>query len=230
MTRSVGIALLVGCLLPGCGGSQSNSTANLGGADPDAGAPDPSACDPSADYLKCDGKNVLMCTCTSQGAQLGTDLTGRPIYACNTFSWVQSSVCAVACDTTVSPTTACIASTTPVPECAQDGITCWNGNLTFCQNGYPLPTTPCAAGTACTLVPGCQALCLGAQQTTDPRCPALPGLSNDFCADNTAYHCACGYLLGTEVCGAAPNGCVTVSSYDSYDKVDGLAAECGLPP
>src|SRR5215471_5437373 len=88
-----------------------------------------------------------------------------------------------------------------VPECADAGITCWNGNLTFCENGHPLPTAPCAAGTECTLVPGCQALCLASTTTTDPRCPDGPGRGNDFCSDNTAYHCACGYLIGTDVCG-----------------------------
>jgi hypothetical protein len=109
-------------------------------------------------------------------------------------------------------------------------VTCWNGNLTYCENGYPLPTTPCAAGTECTLVPGCGALCLASTATTDPRCLALPGPSFDFCSDNTAYYCACGYLIGTEVCDAPPNGCHTEPSYDPIAMVSGEFAMCGFLP
>ena len=61
-------------------------------------------------------------------------------------------------------------------------------------------------------------------------CRWLPGLSNDFCSDNTAYHCSCGYLMGSTVCGDCSNNCVTVDSYDGWDKVSGPFAECGLPP
>lgn len=220
MLRLRGAASLFAWSLLGCGGG------TLGGG---PGTALGSACAPSTDYLKCDGNAVLYCACTKQ-AQTGTDLAGQPIYLCEAHAWATSSVCAVACDTTINPSTGCIGSTQPVPECAADGFTCWNGNFTVCVNGYPLPTTPCADGTECTLVPGCQALCLSSTATTDPRCPAQPGLSNDFCADNVAYHCACGYLTGTEVCGPAPSDCVTVPSYDPYNQASGLYAECGLPP
>jgi hypothetical protein len=36
--------------------------------------------------------------------------------------------------------------------------------------------------------------------------------------------------LGSTVCGAPPNDCVTVLYYDGPDKASGQAAECGLPP
>lgn len=222
MSKTTGIALLIVCLPMGCDAGNGAIRSTNSQSTPDAGI---SSCDPSTDYLKCDGKNVLSCTCTKQGAAEGTDITGRPRYACDAFSWVLSSTCAVACDTSISPSTACIASTQPVPECANDGPTCWNGNLTYCTKGYPLPTTPCAAGTQCALVPGCGALCLGDRQATDPRCSA-GGSNSDFCADNTAYHCACGYLIGSEVCGPAPhNNCVTAPG-----SASDLFATCGLPP
>jgi hypothetical protein len=187
-------------------------------------------CSPASDYLKCDGDSVSYCTCTQNGPALGTDLTGAPLYSCLAYDWVDEANCSVACNATANPTSGCIASVQPIPECAQDGITCWNGNLTVCLNGYPLPTTPCSDGTQCTLVPGCQALCLSPSATVDPRCPAEPGLSSDFCDSNTAYHCACGYLIGTQTCGAPPDDCVTVASYDGWDHASGQSAECGLPP
>jgi len=187
------------------------------------------SCDPALDYLRCNGNKVSHCTCTKNGPRLGTDFAGRPLYSCEAYSWVDDTACSVACDAAINPTSGCIASEQAVPECAQDGFTCWNGNLTGCLNGYPLPTTPCREGTLCTLVAGCQALCLSSPATVDPRCPALPG-HNDFCADNTAYYCACGYLVGSTACGAPPSNCVTVSSYDTFDKVSGQAALCGLPP
>jgi hypothetical protein len=227
MTKTNGIPLLVAGFLLGCDARHEQKAPDGSLSTPEAGL-DP--CTPSTDYLKCDGNNVLSCACSKQGAALGTDLVGKPLYACDAYSWIPSSVCTVACDTSINPTTGCLASTHPVPECAHDGLACWNGNQTFCLKGYPLPTTPCTTGTQCTSVAGCGALCLGEAETPDPRCPALPGLSNDFCADNTAYHCACGYLIGTQVCGPAPNTCVTVPSYDSFDSASGPYATCGLPP
>jgi hypothetical protein len=209
----------------GDGGSGANDGGS-GGVTGAVGIP----CSPSTDYLKCDGNKVSYCTCTKQGPPVGNDLTGAIVYRCDSYSWVDDEVCAVACDASINPTTGCIASKQPVPECAQGGITCWNGNLTYCLNGYPLPATPCAPGTQCTLVPGCQALCLGSAATADPRCPPTPGLSHDFCANNTAYHCACGYLIGSQVCGAAPNACIVEPSYDGFDKSSGEYALCGNPP
>jgi hypothetical protein len=209
----------------GCGsgtdalkGSDAGNTSNV------------STCARAVDNLKCDGNTVAHCLCTKNGPPNGIDLTGATTYSCLAENWVDDdTACAVACDATVNPTSGCIASTQPIPECAQDGITCWNGDLTYCLNGYPLPTTACSDGTQCTLVPGCQALCLSPSATTDPRCPAAPGLSNDFCADNVAYHCACGYLIGTEACpDAAP--CVTVPASDPWDHATGPFATCGLPP
>src|SRR4051812_27957437 len=181
----VRVAMLGSLAVAGCGSGDA-----LTGSDAGGNASTLPACSPSADYLRCDGNNtVAHCVCTANGSQEGIDLTGAPIYKCLSYNWVEDTVCSVTCDATVAPSTGCLASTVPIPECAQDGITCWNGDLTFCQNGYPLPTTPCAAGTQCTLVPGCQALCLSPSATLDPRCPDLPGLSNDFCADNVAYNC-----------------------------------------
>jgi hypothetical protein len=219
------VAMLAAVAGVGCGGTDA-----LTGRDAGGNASTGSDCSPAVDNLKCDGNTVAHCLCTENGSPIGIDLTGATIYSCLSYNWVDdSTACSVACDATANPSTGCIASTQPIPECAQDGITCWNGNLTFCLNGYPLPTTPCPDGTQCTLVPGCQALCLGPTETTDPRCPALPGLSNDFCADNVAYHCACGYLIGTQACTAAAS-CVTVSSYDGWDHASGPFATCGLPP
>jgi hypothetical protein len=188
-------------------------------------------CDSSSDYLRCNGKQVESCECTKQGPPVGMDLTGGPIYACDAYSWVKGAVCDVACDTTVNPSTGCIASETPVPECADDGMTCWNGNLTWCTDGYPSSTTPCADGTECTFVQGCQALCLASSATLDPRCPATPGVdTTDFCADDTAYHCACGYLIGSEPCGAPPDDCHLVPLEDSFNHASGQTSTCALPP
>jgi hypothetical protein len=218
------VGILATVAVGGCTGSDALTGTDAGGV-----ASTLPACDPSTDNLRCDGNTVAYCACTKNGPQEGYDLTGAPLFSCLSYNWVDGTVCSIACDTTIAPSTGCIASTQPIPECAQDGITCWNGNLTYCENGYPLPTTPCADGTQCTLVPGCQALCLSPSATTDPRCPDAPGLSNDFCADNVAYHCACGYLIGTMNCSdAAP--CVTVDSYDSWDHASGPSAQCGLPP
>lgn len=190
----------------------------LAACDGDGASSNP--CSPSVDYLKCDGNTVLSCLCTKNGAQLGTGLTGAPIYACEAYDWVAGTVCAVACNTTINRYSGCIASEQPVPECAQDGYTCWNGDLTDCLNGYPLPTTACSSGTKCTPVAGCGALCLEDSAIVDPRCPANPGTSG-FCEDNTAYFCGCGYLTGSTVCGAAPNDCTLMG---------GDYPVCGLPP
>jgi hypothetical protein len=192
-------------------------------------------CNPETDTVRCDGKNFSTCTCTKEGPQVGIDLAGGPLYSgCDSSSWVQQTTCSVACDLGLNPSSGCVLSEQPIPECAQHGtdwITCWNGNQTWCLNGYPLPTTPCPAGTACTLVPGCPALCLSSSATKDPRCPDVPGVANDFCSENVAYFCSCGYLTGSEACGADPNnGCVTVPSYDGFDHVQGQTAMCGLLP
>lgn len=189
--------------------------------DPDAGtAREAGSPCSSLDYLKCDGNAVSYCTCTKHGALLGTDLTGSPIYSCDVYSWVDGTACSVACDTTINPTSGCIASAQPVPECAQDGTACWNGNITYCLNGYPVPSTPCTSGTQCTIVPGCGALCLSSSQAVDPRCPVTSGTTG-FCADNTAFFCACRYLVGSTVCGVAPHDC---------SLMGGDYPVCGLPP
>ena len=197
---------IVTFMLWACGCGSSRSHTSLG------------ACGP-ADYIKCDGSNVLSCICTTHGPQEGIDLAGNPVYQCEAYSWVQSETCSVACDTNIAPSTGCIASKQPVPECAQTDRACWNGNYTFCENGYPLPTTPCAQGTQCTVVSPCGPLCLSKSQAFDSRCPQEP-VSQALCLDNTAYFCSCGYLVDTMACGAAPNECV----------VSGTDALCGLPP
>ncbi len=158
--RAIGIVSFVVAI--GCSGKLPNtdSAGGVGGSGGDAGggAANLAPCS-SSDYLKCDGNAVAHCTCTKNGPFVGNDLEGNPMYRCDAYSWVDDTVCSVACDATINPTSGCIASKQPIPECAQDGITCWNGDLTYCVNGYPLPPTPCAEGTQCTLVPGCQALC-----------------------------------------------------------------------
>jgi hypothetical protein len=227
MIKAKGIVGVVACLLLGCDPGHQQNALDGSQSIPDAGF---GVCSPSTDNLKCDGNNVLRCACTKQGAARGTDLVGNPIYECDAYAWVPSSVCDVVCDTSINPTSACLASKQPVPECAHDGLACWNGNQTFCLKGYPLPTTPCPTGTQCTPVAGCGALCLSDSASTDPRCPALPGLSNDFCTDNTAYHCSCGYLTGSQVCGSGSHACVTVLSSDPYNHASGPYATCGLPP
>ncbi len=220
------VSVLASVAAIGCGGTD----AVTGNVDAGGNVATLAPCSSSSDYLRCDGNTPAYCTCTQNGPQVGVDLVGGPLYTCLSYDWVEDAACSVACDATVNTSSGCIASTQPIPECAEDGITCWNGNRTFCQNGYPLPTTPCADGTQCTLVPGCQALCLSPSATVDPRCPAAPGLDNDFCDSNTAYHCSCGYLTATTTCGAPPHDCVTVSSYDGWDHASGQSAECGLPP
>jgi hypothetical protein len=171
--------------------------------------------------LKCKDNTVLYCTCIKNGPLLGYDLAGNPMYRCDSSAWVGDTVCSVACNVTVAPQTGCIASEQPVPECSQDGLVCWNGNLTYCQNGYPLPTTPCSVGTQCTPVDGCGGVCLKSSAIVDPRCPATTGTSG-FCEDNTAYFCACGYLIGSAVCGAPP--------YHDCTLMGGDYPVCGLPP
>ena len=218
--RVIGLALLAAV---GCGGADALPRNDAGSTVATLGP-----CGPS-DYLKCFGNTVAYCTCTNQGPQNGIDLAGLPTYDCLGYGWVTDKACDVACDTTINPSSGCIASTQPVPECAQDGTTCWNGQYTWCLKGYPLPTTPCADGTQCTVVPGCQALCLTPSQTVDPSCPTLPG-RNDFCSQDTAYYCFCGYLIGTYACSDVGPSCVTAPYYDGYTQTSGEAASCGLPP
>jgi hypothetical protein len=185
-------------------------------------------CNPAMDNVRCNGKKVSYCTCTTP---VTCDDGGWGVHCtCDAYSWVDGDVCAVACDTAINPTNGCIASEQPVPECADVCMTtCWNGNRTACSKGYPLPTTPCAAGTQCTLVPGCEAVCLSPSATKDPRCPATPGISG-LCLDNAAYFCSCGYLTQTIACGAPPNSCVGAPFYDGCSKTSGQTAMCGLPP
>ena len=184
-------------------------------------------CSPETDSLKCDGKKVVVCACTDP---VGQDLAGGPLCDSQGFSWIDGDTCSVACDAAINPTTGCLASTQPVTECAQDGAACWNGDLTYCVSGYPIPTTPCAQGTQCTGVSGCGALCLASSAAPDPRCPASPGLVNDFCEDNTAYFCGCGFLIDSEACGASPNECTLSPAYDGVNHVSGQAASCGRLP
>jgi hypothetical protein len=184
-----------------------------------------SRCSPQTDTLECDGNKVRVCACTDP---IGTDLAGGPLCDSDGYSWTDGKVCAVACDTAINPVDACVASKHPVLECAQDGYACWNGDITYCANGYPLPTQPCAAGKQCTPVDGCQALCLASSATTDPRCPASAGLANGVCDNNAAYFCACGYLLDSKECGAPPNDCIASPFYDSFNARWGTMASCGV--
>jgi len=176
------------------------------------------ACDPATENLKCDGNKVLVCACTKPFAK--DSLAGGPLCHSDGFTWIDGQVCSVACNVTVAPQTGCIASGQPVPECSKDGPACWNGNITYCQNGYPLQTTPCSSGTQCAPIAGCGALCLDSSAIVDPRCPATTGTSG-FCEDNTAYFCGCGYLIGSTVCGSPPNACTLMG---------GDYPVCGLPP
>jgi hypothetical protein len=141
--------LLVACSSIACGGGAHPGVDGAAADGASAPAPDGSPgpdnygpCSPDSDKLKCDGNNALACTCAKQGAYRGIDsFTGIPVYGCDAYSWVVSAVCPVACNTTINPTSGCIASIDPVLECAQADVTCWNGNLTFCFGGYPLPPT-----------------------------------------------------------------------------------------
>jgi len=221
MVRRLGALAAIGVVA--CGGGDLLPRNDGGGTVATLGT-----CAPP-DNVSCFGNTVASCTCTKQGPQIGTDLAGGPLYECMGYGWVADQACAVACDTTINPGSGCIAATQPIPECAQDGTTCWNGAYTWCLKGYPLPTTPCSAGTQCSIVPGCQALCLSPSATVDPRCPTLPG-RNDFCEQDTAYYCFCGYLTGTDQCGDGQASCATVPYYDGYTQTSGQAALCGLPP
>ncbi len=153
-----------------------------------------SACDNSTEYLKCEGNQVLVCACTNPFA---TDVAGGPLCKASGFTWIDGEVCPVACDITIASSTGCIASTQLIPEGTGLEWTCWNGNLVWCSNGYPLPTSPCPAGTQCTVVPVCQALCLPPSQATDPSCSQAPE-EHDVCVNNTARFCSCGFLVGTK--------------------------------
>ena len=199
------LATSAGDAAPATGGQTDGTSINRT-ISVDGGVTTFGSCSLSTDYVTCNGNMFLYCMCTENGPLEGYDLAGSSIYSCDSSAWVAGTVCSVACNLTVAPQSGCIASEKPVPECSQDGPACWNGNITNCQNGYPLPTTPCGSGTRCTPVAGCGALCLDSSATVDSRCPATTVLSG-FCEDNTAYLCQCGYLVGSTVCGAAPNDC-----------------------
>jgi hypothetical protein len=182
-----------------------------------------SACDSSTEYLKCEGNQVLVCACTKPFAQ---DALGGPLCNSSGFTWIDGEVCSVACDSTIAPSTGCIASTQPVPECTGMEVTCWNGNFVGCSNGYPLPATPCTLGTQCTVVPVCEALCLPPSPATDPSCPQAPG-RHDVCVNNMALFCSCGFLIGSEACGSVA---CAAEPFTGFGGVEGTAATCGLPP
>ena len=100
MIKAKGFAVLVAGWMVGCdrGHQQSevDGSQSVPDADPDASL---STCSPTTDNLKCDGKNVLRCACTQQGARHGTDIVGNPIYDCDAYNWIPSAVCEVVCDT-----------------------------------------------------------------------------------------------------------------------------------
>ena len=181
-----------------------------------------SPCNPATDNLKCDGKQVLVCACTNPFAK---DPLGGPLCHSDGFTWIDGPLCSVACDAKIAPSTGCIASTQPVPECNGMELTCWNGNISVCSQGFPLPTTPCAVGKQCTLVPGCQALCLPPSPTPGPPCPQAAG-RNDVCLNNVAVFCSCGFLVGSQDCGSV--ACHTAAINDF--GVQGTAALCGFLP
>jgi hypothetical protein len=177
-----------------------------------------SPCDPSADGLRCDGKQVMVCTCTLP--------TPNALVVCEGYTWTKGTVCEVACDPKKSPSWGCIASTTPVPECDGVWATCWNGDRYTCENGYPVWSLPCetqAQGTQCTLVPDCQwPLCLPPSPAFDARCPQTG--SSSVCIEDTAYFCACGYLYETQECG--PGNCYQGTS-TGPNLVEIPYASCG---
>lgn len=221
LPTAVVVTLVTGFMCQACSSSgltSSSSDAAITTSSGDA-AITFGSCSLTTDYLKCNGNMVLYCECVKNGPITGHDPEGNPYYRCDSSAWVGGTVCTVACNVTVAPQTGCIASEQPVPECSQDGPACWNGNITYCQNGYPLQIPPCSSGTQCTPVTGCGGLCLDSSAIVDPRCPATTGTSG-FCEDNTAYFCGCGYLLGSTVCGAPPNNCI----------LGGGNPQCGLPP
>lgn len=208
LERALAIAfLLANGLLVGCGGGDGVG----------------SACDGSTEYLKCEGNQVLVCACTNPVAH---DEPGDPICNSSGFTWIDGGMCSVACDVSIAPSSGCIASTQPVPECTGMDEACWNGNLVGCSNGYPLPATACSAGTQCTVVPVCEALCLPSSPVTDPSCSQAPG-RHDVCVNNTALFCSCGFLLGSQACGTVA---CAAEPFTGFDGVEGTAATCGLPP
>jgi hypothetical protein len=211
------IAFLVLVLL-GCTNADKLQDADTGGTS-DAGDGGSSAstspCSPSTDTLRCDGRQVSYCECANPSP---TD-SGVLVCPSESYSWVKDTVCPVACDSTINTTSGCIDSAQPIPECAQDGYACWNGNMTYCSGGYPMATHTC---TQCVSVSGCGIVCITDSVTLDSRCSATDW-SGGFCENNTAYFCSCGYLTNTYVCGSSPRNCITESGPVSMPT-------CGLPP
>jgi hypothetical protein len=113
----------------------------------------------------------------------------------------------------------CSLTSAPVPECASDGNSCWQGNVVPCVGGFPVesylgpdgPQCGVEAGGTCATIgePTC-AYCLAPDVVgvPDPDCAA----AGATCVDNSVFQCTCGLRLAKLAdCGSDGGVCVSAS-------------------
>ncbi len=113
----------------------------------------------------------------------------------------------------------CSQSPTPVPECASDGTSCWQGNAVLCKGGFPVESyispdvDQCRvdAGETCTTTDDqtC-AFCLaaGVVAVPDPVCTT----ANATCVGSSLFQCGCGLRLAEVAdCSSDGGACVSAS-------------------
>jgi hypothetical protein len=95
----------------------------------------------------------------------------------------------------------CSPVSSAIPECAADGVACWENQIIQCLGGYPegdVPNDgpPCLAdaGATCVVTPDRSCgFCLqpDASATTDPTCGSNPST----CIGAAVFSCACGFRI-----------------------------------
>jgi hypothetical protein len=162
-------------------------------------------CDPDAPP-SCDGNATVFCEWTGDG--LGS------------HTLIERTQCQVAC-AMVGKIPECVLSPQPVAECHGVATTCFQGQVTSCDDDFPTSAMACAPDAHC-IDSSCGPIC-ALSDTPEPRC----AMSQGFCDGDTLVSCDCGHVQSREDCGAGQ--CITHGGTEFCARSPTVDARCGDP-
>ena len=161
----------------------------------------------------CEGTHLIGCEWQGDGPLSKQVRTDQP--------------CDVACVPSSQTGAMCTVSEEPIAECDHVSVTCWNGGVAHCRDGFPTDWTACAPFDTCVTAscPDAHAFCVF-DPTPNPVCS---GGDAKHCSGSGVVDCQCGYVVDGLDCGGA-DLCRNVDGTDTCTISSTPDPRCGDAP